>query len=186
MTFIAMVNIFLNTKSLQQEHTTDTKKNLLLQAVLPVTTIERVSDRLVELRVQIIISIKKIKFYTTYVSYPYRSMNHIVCIRNIDNEWITILVINTLYRNLVKVLCLVFSNLLAIHAQSLSEITETIQETNSTHINITVRSFLNVVTSKHTKTTRIDLQCRVNTILHTEVSYRWTSCIWLNIHVLTE
>ena len=49
MTFIAVIDILLDTHLLQCEHTTDTEQNLLLQTVLPVTTVERVSDRTVEL-----------------------------------------------------------------------------------------------------------------------------------------
>ena len=49
MTLIAVIDILLDTHLLQCEHTTDTEQNLLLQTVLPVTTVERVSDRTVEL-----------------------------------------------------------------------------------------------------------------------------------------
>ena len=49
MTLIAMINLLLNTKFLQSQDTTDTQQDLLLQAILPVTTIERVSDRTIKL-----------------------------------------------------------------------------------------------------------------------------------------
>ena len=49
MTLVAVINLLLDTHLLQCEHTTDTEQNLLLQTVLPVTTVERVSDRTVEL-----------------------------------------------------------------------------------------------------------------------------------------
>ena len=49
MTLIAVIDILLDTHLLQCEHTTDTEQDFLLQAVLPVTTVERVSDRTVEL-----------------------------------------------------------------------------------------------------------------------------------------
>ena len=39
-TLVAMVDIFLNAELLQQQHTTDTQQDFLLQAVLPVATIE--------------------------------------------------------------------------------------------------------------------------------------------------
>ena len=49
MTLVTVINIFLDTKFLQCQDTTDTQQDFLLQAILPVTTIERVSDWTVEL-----------------------------------------------------------------------------------------------------------------------------------------
>ena len=49
MTLVAVINILLDTKFLQCQDTADTQQDFLLQAILPVTTIERVSDRTVEL-----------------------------------------------------------------------------------------------------------------------------------------
>ena len=40
MTLVAVIYILLDTELLEQQHTTDTEQNLLLQTVLPVTTIE--------------------------------------------------------------------------------------------------------------------------------------------------
>ena len=110
----------------------------------------------------------------------------IVSVRHINYHWITIIVIHTLYRNRVEILCLILSNLLTFHAKSLSKISETIKETYSTHVDITVRSLFYIVARKHTKTSRINLQCRVDTIFHTKISHRRTGRIRLYIHVCTE
>ena len=40
MTLIAVINLFLDAQLLQGEDTTDTQQNLLLETVLPITTIE--------------------------------------------------------------------------------------------------------------------------------------------------
>ncbi len=186
MTLVAMINLLLDTKFLQSQDTTDTQQNLLLQTVLPVTTIERVSDRTVELRVNIIICIQEIQLDTTYVHLPYISMNLIVCIRYINYNRVAILIQNTLQRKRVEVLCIIIGNLLTIHAQRLLEVTISVEETNSTHIHVAVRSLLQVVTGKHTQTTRVDLNHLVDTILHTEVSYRRTLGVRFYIHIITE
>jgi hypothetical protein len=94
----------------------------------------------------------------------------IVCVRYINYQWVTILIIYSLDRERVEVLSIIVSNLLTIHTQRLLEITISVEETNSTHIHVAVRSLLQVVTSKHTKTTRVDFNHLVNTILHAEVS----------------
>ena len=44
---VAMIYLLCDAELLQSEDTTDTEKNLLLETVLPVTTIEGVSDRTV-------------------------------------------------------------------------------------------------------------------------------------------
>ena len=98
-------------------------------------------------------------------------MHLIVVIRYIDYHWVTVLVELALNGQAVEVLCLVVGNLLSIHRETLCEVSETIEETDSAHINIRVRSLLYIVTSKHTQTTTVNLQGRVDTILHAEVSY---------------
>ena len=174
MTLVAVIDILLDTHLLQCEHTTDTEQDLLLQAVLPVTTVERVSDRTVELRVHIIICIQEIQLDTTYVHLPYVCMNLIVCVRHINYQWVTILIIYSLDRERVEVLSIIVSNLLTIHTQRLLEITISVEETNATHIYVAIRSLLHIVTSKHTETTRVDFNHLVDTILHAEVCYRRT------------
>ena len=91
-----MIYILLDAELLEQQHTTDTEKYLLLQTVLPVTTVERVSNRLIELRVHLVVGIKQIKLNTTNISHPYRSMYLIVGVRNVNNQRISVIVINTL------------------------------------------------------------------------------------------
>jgi hypothetical protein len=46
---VAMIYLLCDAELLQSEDTTDTEKNLLLETVLPVTTIEGVSDRTIVL-----------------------------------------------------------------------------------------------------------------------------------------
>ena len=183
---VTVIDILLDAKLLQQQHTTDTKQNLLLQTVLPVTTIESVGNGFVELRVHIIVCIKQIQLHTAYIYTPYISVNLIVVVRYVDHQRITILVKLTLDRQRTEVLCLIVGNLLSVHRQALSEIAETIEETNGTHIDIRVRSLLHIVTSQHTQTTRVDLQGRVHTVLHTEVGNRGALCIGLHVHIFTE
>ena len=166
--------------------TTDTQQNLLLQTVLPVTTIESVRDGLIELRVHLVVGIEQIELHTTHVHAPYISMNLIVGVRHIDHQRITILIKLTLDRQRAEVLSLVVGNLLSVHRKTLCEIAETIQETNGTHVNVRVGSLFHVVASEHTQTTRIDFQGRVDTILHTEVSHRGALAIGLHVHILTE
>ena len=186
MTFIAVIDILLDTQFLQSKNTTDTEQNLLLQTVLPVTTIERVSDRTVELRVHIVVCIEQVKLNTPNVHTPYKCVYHIVAVRYINNNLIAILIELTLNRKRVEILCIVLSNLLAVHRKTLCEVTKAIEETYSTEVYVRVRSLLNVVACQDTKTTRINLQSLIQTKLHTEVSNRSTLLVRLNVHISTE
>ena len=115
MTLVAMVDVLLDAELLKCEYTTDAKENLLLQAVLVVATIEGVCDWAVELRVHLIVGIEQVELDTAYVHYPYISVNLIVHVRNINYQWLAVLVENALYWERVEVLCVVLGNLLTVH-----------------------------------------------------------------------
>ena len=140
-------------------------------------------DRTVKLRVHIIVSIEQIELDTANVYLPNISMYLIVHIGYVYHNRVAILVQNALNRKRIEVLGVVFGNLLAIHTQTLSEVAEAIEETDCTEVNITVRCLLEVVTSQHTETTGVNLEHLVETIFHTEISYRRTIGIGLDVHV---
>ncbi len=153
MSLVAVVDVLLDAQLLQSKHTTDTQQNLLLDTVFPVATIERVSDGTVVLAVHFVVSVKQIELHTTYIHTPNVSMNSIIIIRNVNNQWCAVFIQLALDWKLSKVLSLILSHLLTIHRQCLSEVTETIQETHCHHVNIRVGSLFHVVTCKDTKTT---------------------------------
>ena len=115
MSLIAMIDVFLDAKFLEQKHATDTKQYLLLQAVLPISSIERVGDRLVKVGVHLVVGVKKIEFHTTHIHTPNVCMNLIVGIRNINDDRISVLIELALNRKSAEILCLVIGYLLAIH-----------------------------------------------------------------------
>ena len=92
MSLIAVIDIFLDTEFLQQQHTTDTQQDLLLQTVLPVTAIEAVCDGFVEVGVHLVISIEQIELHTTDIDTPYVCMYLIVGVRNINHHRVAVLV----------------------------------------------------------------------------------------------
>ena len=112
---VAVVDIFLDAQLLQQQHTTNTQQNLLLQAVLPVATIQGVGDGLVELRVHLVVGIQQIEAYATYIHTPYISMHLIIGVRHVNHHRIAVAIQLALDGQRTKVLCLVVSHLLTIH-----------------------------------------------------------------------
>ena len=115
MSFVTVVYVFLDTQLLQQQHTADTQQNFLFQTIFPVTTIQLVSDRTVELTVHFIICIQQIQRYTTYIDSPYVCMYVIVQIRYVQYHRLVVFIFHTFQRQAAEVLCLVVGNLLSIH-----------------------------------------------------------------------
>lgn len=142
MALVTVIERLLDAKLLKHQHAAHAKKDLLLQAVLPVTTIKRVGDRTVKLRVHVVVGIEQIKLDTTDVDLPYKCMHLIIYVRHVNNHLVAVLVEYTLYRQAVEVLCVVLGDLLTIHAQALCEIAVTIQEAYATEVHIGVEASL--------------------------------------------
>ena len=98
MTLVAMIDILLDAQFVEQQHTTDTKQNLLLETVLPVTAVEGMGDRLVEVGVHLVVGIQQIKLHATDIDTPYIGMNLIIGVRNINDQRVAVLVELTLNR----------------------------------------------------------------------------------------
>ena len=158
----------------------------MLQTILPVAAVESVSDGLVKLGVHLVVRIKQVELHTADINTPHIGMYLIVCIGNVNDQRVAVLVELTLNGQAAEVLSLVVGNLLTIHRQALCEVAETIEETNGTHIHVRVGSLLHIVTSQHTKAARVDLQGRVDAILHAEVGNRRTLRVGLHINIVTE
>ena len=136
MSLIAMIYLLLYTQFLKEKYTTYTKQDFLFQAVFPITSIQSMCNRTIIFRVHLIIRIKKIESYSTYIGLPNKCMNHVIHIWNINNYLISILVQSLGYRKRIEVLSIVISNLLTIHRKALLEIAVTIKETYTAHIYI--------------------------------------------------
>ena len=166
MSFITVINIFLDAQRFQSQDTTDTQQDFLFQTVFPVAAIKLVSDRTVEFAVHFIIRIKQIQRNTSNIHTPYVCMNKIIKIRNVNYQRLTIGIHYAFNRKLTEVLCLVVGNLLSIHRQRLSKVAVTIQETYRTQINIAVGSLFQIVTSQYAQTApkKVPIVIRANPI----------------------
>ena len=92
-----------------------------------------------------------------------------VHIGNIDDHRSAILVHLLFDRQRTEVLSLVVGNLLPIHRKALGKVTIAIEDADSTHIDVGVGCFLHVVASQHAKTAAVNLQGRMDAILHAEI-----------------
>ena len=115
MSFIAVVHIFFDTQFLKGQHAADAQQIFLFQTVFPVTAIQRVRDRAVELRIQFIVGIKQVERYAAYVDAPDCGMNLIVGEGDINDNLITLGIKYAFNRQTVKIFSVVVGYLLAVH-----------------------------------------------------------------------
>ena len=186
MALVAVINLLRDAQLTQCTDTTDTEQDLLLEAVLPITTIEVVGDRTILIEVQIVVGVKQIEVGTTYLALPNTCSQRTTRQSDLNAYPVTLLITNSRDGQLEEVLRLVGSLLRTLRRQTLGEVTVAIQQTNGNHRNVLIAGLLQVVAGQDTQTTRVDLQRRVQTVLHREVSDLCRLRIGLLVHILLE
>ena len=172
MTLVAVIDIGLDAQTLEQQHAADAQQVLLLDAVLPVATIELVGDFAVILAVEVEVGVEQIELDTAHVGLPYVGIDGAAGIRNLMNQLLAILVQNGLDGKLVEVLCLVIGNLLTVHREGLGEVAVAVKETHSGHVHAAVAGLLDIVTGQDAQATRINLDGVAQAVFHAEVGNR--------------
>ena len=172
MSLVAMVDVGLDAQSLEQQHAADAQQVLLLDAVLPVATVELVGDLAVIVAVLVDVGVQQIKGHTAHIGLPHVDIDVAAGVRHFMNQLISMLVEDRLDGKLVEVLGLVVGNLLSIHRQGLGKVTIAIQEPHGGHVDTAVAGLLDIVTGKDTQATRIYLEGVAQAVLHAEVGNR--------------
>ena len=140
----------------------------------------------VELGVHVVVRIKQVEFDTTHVHLPYISVYLIVREWYINDNLVSGFVKETFDRQAIEVQSFIVSDLLAVHRKRLGEIAITIEQADTTHVDIAVRSFLQIISGKNSETSGIYLQHMRKAILHTEISHRRALRIGLFRHIVAE
>ncbi len=168
-TLIAMIDISLDAKLVEESYATHAEDNLLLEAVLPVTAIERVSESAILGIVEWVVSVKEIERDAAYVDAPNLQLN--LTAREVDGdvELLSVGSADLVNREALELRGLIDGLLLAVDGEALLEISVTVEETNSGEVDTAVRSLLEVVASEDAETARVDLEDVGETILHAEV-----------------
>ena len=172
MSFVAVVQLAVDSKFLKHQYTADTEEIFLLDTVFPITAIELVSDGTVELAVHVEVCIHQIQFHTAYVDAPDVAIDNTTGIGNFQNHGMTVGIHNLLYRKLVEVLRFVVGDLLTVHAQGLGKIAEAVKETYGSHVHTAVGCFLDIVAGKYAETAGINLQAVAQAIFHRKIGNR--------------
>ena len=172
MTLVAVVNLCLDAQFLEHEDTANAQHVFLLDAVLPVATIELVGDRAVKVAVLVDVGVEQVQFHASHVHLPDVGIHHASRIRHLEHHLLSVLVNHWFNWQVVEVLWLIVGDLLSVHRERLSEISITIQETHCCHVDAAVARLLDIVTSEDTQAARINLQSVAQAILHAEVGNR--------------
>ena len=181
-----MVNVLLDAEFVEREHTADAEEIFLLDAVFPVTAIEAVSDAAVVFGVEFVVSVEEVERDATHVGSPECGVHHEVGVGHIHDDLIAVGVEDAFDGEAVKVLGFIVRNLLSVHGERLSEVAVAIEEADSHHVHVAVRSLLEVVTGEDAETAGVNLQHVRETIFHAEVSHGSAFGIGLHVHVLAE
>ena len=171
MSFVAVVDVFLDAESLEEQYSSHAEQYFLLQSVLPVAAVEGVCYRSVELGVELVVGVEQIEGHASNVDSPYVCVHVVVHVRHVDDERLSVFVELALDREGVEVLCVVVGDLLSVHAERLLEVSVSVQESYSAHVYVAVGSLLHIVAGKHSEAAGIDFENLVYAELHTEVCY---------------
>ena len=129
-------------------------------------------DGAVELAVHVEVGIHQIELHAAHIHTPDVRVDDTAGIRHLKNHGAAILVHHLLDGELVEVLGLVVGNLLTVNAESLSEISVAVKETDSGHVNAAVRCLFDIVTGEYAKTAGIDFETVAQAVFHREIRNR--------------
>ena len=171
--FVHMVDILRDAELLQQEDTTDTEQEFLLQTILPVTSIELVGDGAIPFAILSNICIEEVEADTSDVDLPHVAGDDVCSVRHFEDHRRLAVGFEDLFDGeLREVLSFVGSFLLTFRAKGLREVTIAVEEAHCRQADIAITGLLEVVPCQDTQTTRIDLEDVCQPVLHAEVGYR--------------
>ena len=186
MSFVAVVNLFLDAQLVQHQDTTDTQQVLLLHTVFPVAAIQLVSDGTVPFAVLGDISIHQVQRNTSNVHFPNICINDTSGIWDFQHDRFSVFIGHLRQRQQIEVLGFIVGYLLSVHGQCLCKVSITIKETDRAHVDVVVTRFFQIVACQDTQATGIDFQDIGQTILHAEVGYGRLGFIRLHIDISPE
>ena len=153
MALVAMVNLRVDAQISQGPDTSDTKEQLLLQAVFPVTTIKVIGHLTVLRNVSLIVSVEKIEVGAADGHLPDPGGDISSREGHTGGHPVAVLVKDRLCGNLCEILGVVLCDLLTLAGQDLGEIAVPVEEANRHKVDIHVTGLLKVVASENSKTT---------------------------------
>ena len=186
MALVKMVDGGIEPKLTQGPYAADTQQYLLLEAVLPVSSVELMGDLAVFGSVGLEVGIEQIKIGTSHRHLPDTGAHLAAGHGHLDGTPVAVLVKHGLGGNLKEVLGVVLSYLVALGRDTLGKVAVAVQQAHRHHINVHVGAFLQVVTCEDAQAAGINLERRLQAVLHTEVSDGRIGTLALEGHIAVE
>ena len=181
--FVAVVHVGLDAERAQGADTAHTEQQFLFEAVLPVTAVELMGYLAVFGEIVFVVGVEQEEIGAAYLDLPDTGIDITAREGYADFQPVALGVMHRGSRNLRKILRFIVGNLVAVGRQALGEVTVTVQQADRRHVDFHIGGFLQVVAGQDTQTAGIDLQRRVDTVLHAEVGHAGTLAGSLFIHI---
>ena len=146
-TFVVVINSWIESHRAEGPYATDTEKEFLLNPVFPVTAIKLMGNTAVFRCIVLKVGIEKNEVRTSYGNLPDTGVH-----LNLDRLPGSVFVEHRLCRDLEEVLRIVLGDLVAGRGKFLREVTITIKETYRNEIHVHIARFLDIVSSKDSET----------------------------------
>ena len=186
MALVAVVDLLTYSHLRQRADTAHTQQQLLLETVLPVAAVEIICNLAILLEVCLVVRIEQEELRTAHLTLPYACRERTARESDLYRHPVAHVVTHGRDGQLEEVLRLVRSHLTALRRELLREVSVTVEKAHGHHRVVLVRSLLEVVAGEDTQTARVDLQRRVQAVLHREVCDLGACRIGLLGHVLLE
>ena len=186
MSFVAVVDLRLDSKISQGVDTAYAEKEFLLETVLPVAAVEVVGHLTVLFDIGLIVCVEKVEVSAADCDLPY-SCNDVPAREGYaGRNPVALRVEDRLRRNPGEVLGIVAGDLLALTGDGLGEVTVSVEKTDSDKVDVHVRSLLQIVSRQKAETSGIDLERSVKAVFHAEICYEGILALRFESHIFIE
>ena len=183
---VAVIDVVPDAQLAQGADAADAQQDLLLEAVLPVAAVEVVGDLAVLLEVGLEVGVEQVEVRAAHLAFPDARRERAAREGDGDRHPAAGVVAHGRNGQLVEVLRFVGGLLRPLGREPLREVAVAVEQAHGGHRHVLVRSLLEVVAGQDAQTARIDLQRRMESVLHREVGDRRGLRVGLFVHVVAE
>src|SRR6266581_384262 len=172
MPFVEMKNARFNSELSQQSHTTDAQHFFLHHARLAIAAVEMSCYQAVGFSILRNIRVQQIELYPSDAHTPGAGPDGPAAHRHFDQNRLLLCILDQFKRQFVSIVFPVRFFLPATEIQTLSKVTEAIEQADRHERQIEIARRFQMIAGEHSQSTGIERQRVVHTILGTEISDR--------------
>ena len=183
---VVVIDLGMQAQRTQGAHAADAQQELLLQAVLPVATIELVRDLAVLGDVGLVVGVQQVEVGTADRDLPDAHGKRAAGHAHGNRLPGAVLVQHGRGGDLQEVLRLVVGHLVALRGEPLGEVAVAVQQADRDHVDVHVAGLLEVVAGQDAQAAGVDHERGVQAVLHAEVAHGRLGPLLLLGHVGVE